>query len=32
MYAHKYRCVNNNHVDNMIVATGYHFIVMFDDE
>ena len=30
MYAQKsYRCVNNNHVDNMIVAAGYHYIVMF---
>ena len=30
MYAQKsFRCVNNNHVDNMIVAVGYHYIVMF---
>ena len=30
MYAHKsYRYVNNNHVDNMIMTDGYHYIVMF---
>ena len=30
MHAQKsYRCVNNNHVDNMIMTAGYQGIVMF---